>query len=301
MKTDRLIGILSILMKKDKVTAPELAKVFEVSPRTILRDVETLSRAGIPIRASQGAGGGISIMENYRLDRALLTDRDMRAILSGLRSLNSVSASREYARLMEKISPGASGTPPGSQHILIDLASWYKEDLAGKIETLLDAIDRRRTAAFHYTSPAGEGDRMIEPYHLVFQWSSWYVWGFCLSRQDFRLFKLNRMTALTVGEGFSPREAPLPDLSGDRVFPANFQLKMRVAGRYKWRLLEAYGPASFTVAETGDCLFSAAFTDRDQALSWALSFQGEAELLSPEDLRAEMQKIGEKIARCHQT
>ena len=101
----RRIGILSVLLQKDKTTAPELAEKFEVSRRTISRDIETLCRAGIPIRTVQGADGGISIMEGYRMDRILLTSKDMQMILAGLRSLDSVSGSRYYEQLMEKLKP----------------------------------------------------------------------------------------------------------------------------------------------------------------------------------------------------
>ena len=94
MKIDRLIGILSVLLQKEKVTAPELAERFEVSRRTINRDIEDLCKAGIPIHTAQGAGGGIHIMEGYRMDRTLLTSKDMQMILAGLRSLDSVSGSQ---------------------------------------------------------------------------------------------------------------------------------------------------------------------------------------------------------------
>lgn len=116
MKLDRLIGILSVLLQQEKTTARELAEKFEVSRRTINRDVEDLCKAGIPIQTWQGAGGGISIMEGYRMDRTLLTSKDMQMILAGLRSLDSVSGSRYYGQLMEKLQAGSSnfvreGTP----------------------------------------------------------------------------------------------------------------------------------------------------------------------------------------------
>ena len=110
MKMDRLIGILSILLQREQVTTPELAEQFEVSRRTIQRDIEALGRAGIPITTSQGSGGGISIMEGYRVDRTVLTAPEMQAILAGLRSLDSVSGTRRYAQLMEKLSAGNGST-----------------------------------------------------------------------------------------------------------------------------------------------------------------------------------------------
>ena len=146
MKMERLIGILSILLQQEKVTAPALAEQFEVSRRTIQRDIESLCRAGIPISTTQGAGGGISIMEGYRVDRTVLTDPEMQAILAGLRSLDSVSGNRRYAQLMEKLSAGTGGLVPGGAHMLIDLSSWYKTSLPPKIECIQRAIEQHRGA-----------------------------------------------------------------------------------------------------------------------------------------------------------
>ena len=126
MKLERLIGILAILLQQEKVTAPALAELFEVSPRTIRRDVEALCQAGIPLVTTQGAGGGISILEGYRVDRTLLTAPEMQAILAGLRSLDSVSGTRRYAQLMEKLSAGSGTLVPGGARLLIDLSSWAK-------------------------------------------------------------------------------------------------------------------------------------------------------------------------------
>ena len=207
MKMERLIGILSILLRREKVTAPELAEQFEVSRRTIQRDIESLCRAGIPISTTQGAGGGISIMENYRVDRTVLTEPEMKAILTGLQSLDSVSGTRRYAQLIKKLSAGTGGLIPGGAHMLIDLSSWYKTSLPPKIELIQRAIEEHHTIRFTYFSPKEESIRTVEPYYLVFHWSAWYVWGWCLVREDFRLFKLNRMTELVSGEPFPPRRA----------------------------------------------------------------------------------------------
>ena len=141
MKIDRLIGILSVLLQKEKTTAPELAERFEVSRRTINRDIENLCKAGIPIQTSQGAGGGISIMEGFSMDRTLLTSKDMKTILAGLRSLDSVSGSHYYGQLMEKIKPGSSDIVTGSDAILIDLSSWNKDAIAPKVSFIQDAIE----------------------------------------------------------------------------------------------------------------------------------------------------------------
>ena len=161
MKMERLIGILSILLQRENVTAPELAEQFEVSRRTIQRDIESLCRAGIPISTAQGAGGGISIMEGYRVDRTVLTDPEMQAILAGLRSLDSISGTRRYAQLMEKLSAGTGGLVPGSAHMLIDLSSWYKTSLPPKIELIQGAIEQHHTIRFTYFSPKEESVRAL--------------------------------------------------------------------------------------------------------------------------------------------
>ena len=167
MKLDRMIGILSILLQRGRVTAPELAARFEVSRRTINRDIEALCRAGIPIATRQGAKGGVSIMEGYGVDRALLTRSDMRAILAGLRSLDSVSGTRQYARLMEKLSAGASRMLTGDERMLIDLASWYGPSLSEKIAVIQRAMDERRRVRFSYHAPGGESARTVEPGYQI--------------------------------------------------------------------------------------------------------------------------------------
>lgn len=295
MKIDRMIGILSILLQQEKVTAPYLAEKFEVSRRTINRDIEHLCLAGIPLVTAQGQNGGISIMDGYKMDRTLLTSSDMQAILAGLRSLDSVSGTNRYTELMEKLSVGASNLIAGDQHILIDLSSWYKSSLAPKIELIHGSIECAKQISFLYFSPKGERRRTIEPYDLVFQWSSWYVWGWCLDRQDFRLFKLNRMTELQQEISFEKRAAPLPDLSSDRVFPNHYQVKALFSPEYKWRLVEEYGPDSFQEQPDGRLLFSFGFTDRNNILSWILTFGRGVELLEPVELRRELYRLGKEM------
>ena len=293
---ERLIGILSILLQREKFTAPELAEQFEVSRRTIQRDIDSLCRAGIPISTVQGTGGGISIMEGYRVDRTILTAPEMQAILAGLRSLDSVSGTRRYAQLMEKLSAGTGGLVPGGAHMLIDLASWYKTSLPPKIEQIQGAMEQHRTIRFTYFSPKGESVRTVEPYYLVFHWSTWYVWGWCQLRQDFRLFKLNRMTELTTGEAFAPRSAPLPDLEPERVFPVKYQVTVLFDPSSRWRLVEEYGADCFTVEPDGRLRFTGGFPDGDSVLSWILTFGDKAELLEPEELREQLGVLSQTLA-----
>ena len=295
MKIDRLIGILSVLLQKEKMTAPELAERFEVSRRTINRDIEDLCKAGIPIQTSQGTGGGISIMEGYRLDRTILTSKDMQMILAGLRSLDSVSGSSYYCQLMEKIRTGSSEFISGRDSILIDLSSWYGDSLTPKIETIQDAVENRHLVRFQYYAPSGESERTVEPYFLVFRWSSWYLWGWCKDRKDFRMFKLNRMDRIQkTDESFECRNIAMPDLSNEKIFPGGIKVKVLFEPDQKWRLVEEFGPKCFTEYDDGRLLFTGDYTDLGNLITWLMTFGDKAEVFEPREAR---EAISQKVKR----
>lgn len=301
MRIDRLIGILSILLQKEKVTAPELAEHFEVSRRTINRDIEELCKAGIPIVTTQGTGGGISIMEGYKIDRTLFTNKEVQDILAGLRSLDSVHGTNRYIQLMEKLSAGSSDFMAGNQSVLIDLSSWYKNALAYKIEIIRNAIEHKTMLGFSYYSPRGESKRQIEPYYLIFQWSNWYVWGWCRMREDFRLFKLNRMEEIASTENtFEERACPLPDLRDTKVFPGKIAVKALFEPEYKWKLIEEYGLHCYTVQEDGRLLFWTNCNNKDYLIDWLLSFRDGVELIEPEEIRTELKTVIEKMNGIYQ-
>ncbi len=319
MKIDRLIGILSVLLQQDTVTAPCLAERFEVSRRTINRDIEDLCKAGIPIVTRPGAGGGISIMENYKIDKTIFTTREMHDILAGLRSLDSVSGTNQYGLLMEKLSSGCSDFMTGDQSILIDLSSWYKDSLAPKIEIIREAIDGGKELEFLYFSPKKESKRRIQPHYLIFRWSSWYVWGrkvsdgelpcadrsgteSCLEHEDFRLFKLNRMAELQFsGNCFTKRKVPLPDLRNEKIFPGGIRVKAIFEAECKWRLVEEFGLECFDEQEDGKLLFHADYTDKDNLISWLLTFGDRVTLQEPENIREELRTIIENMQRNYRT
>ena len=197
---------------------------------------------------------------------------------------------------MEKLSAGTGGLVPGGAHMLIDLSSWYKTSLPPKIELIQSAIEQHRAICFTYFSPKGESKRTVEPFYLVFHWSTWYVWGWCRMREDFRMFKLNRMTELTAGEPFEPRSAPLPDLEPERIFPAKYQVTVLFDPSCRWRLVEEYGADRFTEEPDGRLRFTGGFPDADSVLSWVLTFGDKAELLEPEELRERLGKLTKTLA-----
>ncbi len=302
MKINRLIGILSILLQKKKVTASELAEKFEVSRRTIIRDIEEIGKAGIPIVTLQGQGGGISIMEGFRLDRTLLSTDDMRAILVGLKSLDSVSGTKRYRQLMSKLSAENPDTINMGNRIIIDLSSWDKAVFSEKIELIRNAIDSRLKIRFTYFSPMGETIREIEPYHLIFQWSSWYVWGYCCMRNDYRMFKLTRLTNLEcTGEPCELREIPEYTCDKLRHTKGEIEVRVRFDESLKWRIIDEFGTALPRFDDKGDILLTFTWSDIPSFFSYILSFGDKAEILSPDEYRREFRELIKRISEKYET
>lgn len=298
MKVDRLIGIVTLLLQNEKMTAPELASRFEVSRRTINRDIEDICKAGIPIVTTQGVGGGISIMEGYSIDKTLFTSAEIQAIFSGLKSLDSISENNKYKQLMDKLSCGKSDDIIAANHIEIDLSSWYKSTLAPKIEIIQNAIDQSKIVQFEYYSPSREGKRNVEPYTLVFKWSSWYLKGFCRDKNDFRLFKLNRMINLKCGEEiFKHKEYYNYEFNNNKIFSNDIIVKAIFNKNLKWRLIDEYGMESFTELEDGSILFEYGFMDKEWLFSWLLSFGDKVKLIEPEDLKEEFIRLTKNILK----
>ena len=291
MKIDRLIGIITILLQVDKVTAPELAKRFEVSRRTINRDIEDISKAGIPIVTTQGMGGGIAILDSYKMDKALLNDDELQAILSGLKGIDSVSKTAYLPLMIEKLS-GKKHRIQVDDSVIIDLSSHYQKPLTLKIDAIKTAIHNRRCVSFHYYYEKGENVRCIEPYHLIFKWSSWYVFGYCLDREAYRLFKLNRSWNINVlDKEFIPREVPENELQFDDYFSANtIHLKAVFSQSEKYRLIEEYGVDCYRIAENGELLFERDFASYDHMRSWIFSFGDKVTILEPSRLCKDRKK-----------
>lgn len=290
MKIDRLIGILAVLQRQGQTTMPYLAEKFEVSRRTIARDIDALSRAGLPVLTRPGEGGGVSLMEGHAVNSALLTREELTAILTGLKSLQSVSAAPETAGLSIKLGEEESC-------IEIDLASFYKEDLADKIRTIREAVGARRRIRFTYYSQKGESQREIEPMQVIYKWSDWYVFGYCIGRQDFRLFKLRRLWNLELSpEDFEPRPAPEEKRTLGSHMTDDYMIEAVYEPSAKYRLVEEYGPGSFRVMEDGRLYTRWGFSGAGQAEEWLLSFGDQVRVTGPEEMVERMRKKTEQIA-----
>ena len=291
MKIDRLIGIITILLQKDKVTAPELARRFEVSRRTINRDIEDICKAGIPIVTTQGNGGGISISDSYKIDKTLFTHDELQAVFSGLQGIDSVSGTSYLRKMTEKLS-GKNSAIEADDIIMIDLASHYQNPLKEKIELIKTAIQNNQHISFLYYYKKGETLRHIEPYRLVFRWSSWYVFGYCLDRKDYRLFKLNRLWNITLShDRFVPREIPPHKLRFDDYFSTDtVHLKALFPESEKYRLIEEYGINCCQITDSGELLLEQDFASYDNMREWIFSFGDKVTILEPRKLYEDRRK-----------
>ena len=297
MKIDRLLGILTILLQKERTTAPELAARFEVNRRTIGRDIDALCQAGIPIITQQGAGGGISIAEGFKLDKNVLTTDELAGIIAAIRGLGSVSEPSHMERTLDKLGANADAVVSLGQPVVIDLASHYKGSLSGKIEQIKRAILDARCIQFAYFYEKGTHTRRLEPYLIVFQWSAWYVFGYCTMRLDWRMFKLNRLWDLvTCDASFTPRAIPPDKREFNRHFTDENLLVAVFDPSVKYLLVDAYGPDSFHEDEEG-LHFEVGYTNEGYVLGWLLGFGDNVKVLEPPELVQAIQTAAQNILR----
>lgn len=290
MKIDRMIGIIIVLLQNKKVTAPYLAERFEVSKRTINRDIEDICKAGIPIVTMQGATGGITIADGYKIDKTLFTEEELRAVFTGLRGLDSIAQDKKYQHIIGKFFTETNGIYATS-HLLIDLSSHYKDSLAPKINRIQQAIDAGVEIEFYYYSSTGERHVILEPYLVVFQWSSWYVFGYDRNKNGFRMFKLNRLWELQcTSRSFALRDVPDEKLDFGGYFTDEIKAVILFDESVKYRLIEEYGPDCYTLLTDGKLSFQFPFTNSEYLFEWVLQFGYKAELLEPEEFRTELKK-----------
>ena len=210
MRIARLINIIMLLLRIDKISANELAARFEVSRRTIYRDVETLNLAGIPIYTTRGRGGGIGLMATYKVDKKLLTASDISNLMVALTSVHTLINSPELQATLQKITAMYAADHPDN-HLMIDRPNWPGSvELKQLAERLDAAISDQQLVTFAYSDRNGHNSqRQIEPYRLVFKGERWYVQGYSLERQAFRFFRLARMQQVTITTTtFVPRVVP---------------------------------------------------------------------------------------------
>ena len=284
MKIDRMLGIVTYLLRYGHATAPELAERFEVSRRTIQRDIEHICAAGIPLITAQGSGGGISIQPGYRVSDALLTQNELRAILAGVAAMDSVSSQRHAKALADKLAHQEE-----RDWICIDLSHG-----AELFETVKEALLNCTALEITYCYTKGEVQRVIEPHQLVHKWGSWYLIAWCRLRQDFRLFRLERIRAASrLEESFVRREIPHGMLLPDPDEPP-CRLTALYAPEPRYRLLEVHA-YDLSEKEDGRLQATCSFASEGLRLSWALGFGDRIEVLFPEEVRKEIVRQAKHI------
>jgi len=295
MQIDRMFGILTILLQNDRVTAKHLAEKFEVSTRTIGRDIDALCRAGMPLISYAGAGGGVSIAEGFKLDRSILTAQELSGIMAALKAIGSVSSASRIEQTLDKL--GANNNTMVSSHepIIINLASHYQGHLTSSIEAIKSAVAGRQIIEFDYYYSKGEAHKRIEPYFIAFQWTSWYVFGFCLERQDWRIFKLTRLQNIAVcDETYAIRDIPPEKHNFNSHFSDDIKLVALFDPSVEYQLIETYGLQSYTKTTEG-LLLQIGFTNRSYILSWLMSFGDKVKVVEPSSIAEEIKFAAEKI------
>lgn len=251
-KVERLISIIMILLKKEVVAATEFSQLFNVSKRTILRDMETLSLCNIPIYSVIGVKGGFGIMDEYKVDKRLLSSSDLQNILTALGGLEQILLTEEVERTIKKIEAMVSPLSL-NRSIQLSFYDWEgRSEILETVKTCQESITKKRLVSFDYTDKNGAvTDRMVEPYELHFSESSWYLKGFCLHRQGSRTFKLSRIDHITMDERtFHPRD-DWSEQGHESYLPQFVTIKAWISPGIKDQIIERYGRKSIEDHRSG--------------------------------------------------
>lgn len=286
MYINRLFEIIYILLENKTVTAGKLAEHFEVSARTIYRDVEMLSAAGIPVYMSKGKGGGISLLPGFVLSKTILTENEKTDILSSLKALSKVTPDDTNSAL-KKLS-GLFGKA-NTEWVEVDFTSW--NDPRSKAElfhTLKSAILDKHVMTFQYASGKGETlTRQVEPLKLCFKGQAWYLYGYCRTRQDFRFFKLRRIKNLSMTDEYFDRDCP-PVVISETDDPGRklTELTLRLSKEMAFRVYDEF--EDFEQTEDGAFIVRQIMPHGDWLYQYISSFGEYCEVLEPQDIRAEV-------------
>lgn len=286
MRSSRLFQIVYRILRDGQTTAPALARLLEVSERTIYRDIEALCQAGVPIVTTQGHGGGIRLMDGYVLSRDVMSAAEKEELLLAVKSLASVTQGSE---LLPKL--GALFQHGGADWLEVDFSRWGQ---TGKRDARFDLIKRaiveKHVLRFCYAASDGRcGVRRVQPARLCYKASAWYLQGFCLDRQAFRTFKLSRMRAIEMtAEAFTALLTPPPvETAGDALhWP---EIKLCFPQEMAFRVLDEFEPSEVAQGFDGSLTVTTRMPLGDGWLcGYLLSFGGQVDVLAPEALRTQL-------------
>ncbi|MGG1550954.1 helix-turn-helix transcriptional regulator [Paenibacillus ferrarius] len=283
MQINRLFEIVYILLNKKTVTSNELAERFEVSSRTIYRDIETLSSAGIPVYTSKGKGGGISLLPDFVLNKAVITVEEKEDILSSLKAMNAVNLGKVNSAL-HKLSSifGESHT----DWIEVDFSSWANgQNETETFNTIKSAILGQRIIHFSYASAKGQQTvREVEPLKLCLKSSAWYLYGYCKSRCDFRFFKLRRIRELCISEKNFQRKVSNSIFSDENVLQVEYlKVRLKLSAEVAYRVYDEFD--SYKQQEDGSFIAEINYPKGEKIFYYIATFGSYCEVLEPPDVR----------------
>ncbi len=283
MQINRLFEIIYILLEKKNVTAKEFAEHFEVSTRTIYRDIETLSSAGIPVYMSKGKNGGISLVSGYILNKTILTDEEKVNILSSLKAVSTVNTNKQDSAI-DKLS--AMFGDKNTDWIEVDFSHWSDGDKERELfNKIKNSIINRTTVDFSYSNGKGETTkREVEPLKLCFRGQDWYFYGFCLQKNDYRFFKLKRVSNFTVTENKFKRETPKQIFINEKHYVENpDKVTLKISKKLSFRVYDEF--PEYKLDENGDFIVNAVIWDKDWIYSYISTYGNMAKIIEPEHIR----------------
>ena len=305
MKVDRLVSIIMTLLDKERIGAQELADTFEVSPRTIYRDIEAINMAGIPIRSISGVGGGFEIMPEYKLDKKVFSTADLSIILMGLSSLSNIVRGNDLVNAFEKVksfipAEKAKEIEIKTNQICRDLSPWVgNRTIQPNLERIKTAIQDHKLLYFEYIAHHGiKTVRTVEPYQLVLKGIHWYFQGYCYTRNDYRLFRLSRMSELQIRpERFIPRDFKKPILDFDQIAETmQTEVKIRIHKSLLDRVLEYCTYDQFTPDGDEYYIVNIPMIENDYHFDIILGFGAKCECLAPSHVRTKIKRKIQNMA-----
>lgn len=299
MRESRLFRIVYYLLQNGKATAPELAQKFEVSIRTIYRDIDSISSAGIPIYATQGKGGGISILNDYTLDKSLFSEQEQEQMLTALQGM--VAATEENSNeLLTKLS--GLFQINSTNWIEVDFSDWaHRTPQQDTFNIIKEAIFQKRVISFCYFSGKGNKEkRNVRPIRLVFKSKSWYLYSFCLLRNDYRFFKLTRIKELemlseTFTQDFTPTKIEKQIQVENTV-----AVKLKFDRQAAFRVYDEFTD-SITEDSQGNLYVQIDLPDNEVLYSYVMSFSDSVEVIEPQSIREQMKKRLQKMQEKYRT
>ena len=292
MKESRLFKIIYFILEKGRVTAPELAEKFEVSVRTIYRDVDVISSAGIPIYVTTGRSGGIQILDNYVLDKAFFSDKEKHDILSALQSFSVIDNTYER-ELLTKLSALFNTQP--ENWVEVDFSRWgSKTQDNAKFEQLKNAAVNHKVVTIVYVSSySKKTKRNIHPIKLYYKSKEWYVKAYCTEKNDFRLFKINRIIDCEIlNEDFIPVEFPVLQDAEQNGYN---KIVLRFPKEMAYRVYDEFTEDEITEQENGDFIAAAYMPEDTWLIGYLLSYGVYVEVIEPAYLRKVLSDEAKKI------